>query len=97
MDGALLEGINFAVITNPNQIQSTLSRMSLLKTGSGGYRRMLGASEYEAHEFLLINFNLARAHIRLGDPATADALVERMQHKAAADNNLIPDTASIAD
>jgi hypothetical protein len=91
MDGALLEGINFAVITNPNQIQSTLSRMSLLKTGSGGYRRMLGASEYEAHEFLLINFNLARAHIRLGDPATADALVERMQHKAAADNNLIPE------
>ena len=91
MDGALLEGINFAVITNPNQIKSTLSRMSLLKTGSGGYRRVLGTNEYEAHEFLFINFNLARAHIRLGNPAMGDALVERMQHKAADDNNLIPE------
>jgi uncharacterized OB-fold protein len=92
MDGALLEGINFAVITNPNQIESTLSRMSELETDSGGYRRVLGITEeYEAHEFLFINFNLARAHIRLGNPATADALVERMQHKAAGDNNLIPE------
>ena len=92
MDGALLEGINFAVITNPNQIRSTLSRMSLLKTDSGGYRRVLqGTDEYEFHEFLFINFTLARAHIRLGNPATADAWVERMQHKAAADNNLIPE------
>jgi GH15 family glucan-1,4-alpha-glucosidase len=91
MDGALLEGINFAVITDPNQIQSTLSRMSQLKMDSGGYRRTLGTSEYEAHEFLFMNFSLARAHIRLGNPATGDALVERMQHKAAGDNNLIPE------
>jgi hypothetical protein len=92
MDGALLEGINFAVITKRNQIESTLSRMCLLKTGSGGYRRVLGITdEYEAHEFLLINFNLARAYIRRRNPATGDALVERMQHKAADDNNLIPE------
>jgi GH15 family glucan-1,4-alpha-glucosidase len=92
MDGALLEGINFAVITNPNEIRSTLSRMSLLKTDSGGYRRVLqGTDEYEFHEFLFINFSLARAHIRLGNPATADVWVERMQHKAAGDNNLIPE------
>ena len=50
-----------------------------------------GIDEYEAHEFLLINFNLARAHIRLGNPTAGDALVERMQHKAAGDNNLIPE------
>ena len=50
-----------------------------------------GIDEYEAHEFLLINFNLARAYIRLGNPATGDALVERMQHKAASDNNLVPE------
>ena len=50
-----------------------------------------GIDEYEAHEFLLINFNLARAHIRLGNPAAGDALVERMQHEAAGDNNLIPE------
>jgi len=94
MDGALLEGINFAVITNPKQIKSTLSRMKLLKARSGGYRRvplLRGGSDYEAQEFLFINFNLARAHIRLGSPAAGDALVERMQHKAAGDNNLIPE------
>jgi hypothetical protein len=33
----------------------------------------------------------ACAHIRLGNPDAGDALVERMQHKAAGDNNLIPE------
>jgi hypothetical protein len=96
MDGALLEGINFGVITNAKQIQSTLSRMGELKTPSGGYRRVLlvrgsKEKEYEAQEFLLINFNLARAYIRLGDPKAGDALVQRMQQNAAGDNNLIPE------
>jgi hypothetical protein len=91
MDGALLEAINFGAITDPKQIESTVSRMSLLETSSGGYRRVRGRSGYELQEFLLMNFNLARAHIRLGNPRKGDALVERMQHKAARHNNLIPE------
>jgi hypothetical protein len=36
MDGALLEGINFTVITNPNQVQSARSRMRSHPPGQSG-------------------------------------------------------------
>lgn len=92
MDGALLEAINLGVVTDPKLIKSTMERMSLIKAKSGGYLRVAGGSDhYEQHEFLFINFALARVYLKQGRPDLAEALVSRMNEGATKDNNHIPE------
>lgn len=99
IDGALLQIINFGVVTNPSVIRDTLQRMELLKVVSGGYRRVRSTYTdpsiyeywYEREEFLFVDFNLAELLYRLGDTAKADAMQERIVNKAAADHDLIPE------
>lgn len=90
-DGAVLEAINLGVIDDPQLIKSTLSRMKILSTRSGGYRRVTGDSWYDRQEFLLINFNYARVLLRQGRFDEADKIVNRMLQKASQDNHIIPE------
>lgn len=91
MDGALLEAINMDVVRDPAMRHRILERMELLRMPSGGYRRTLGSTDYEKQEFLLVDFNLARAYLRVGETAKADAIVRRITRKALHDNGLIPE------
>jgi hypothetical protein len=97
MDGALLEAINMGVIDDPALINSTISRMKTLLMPTGGYRRVTGDSWYDSQEFLLMNFNLARALMRRGRQAEADEIVARMVEKSKADSNIIPELYHTSD
>lgn len=99
IDGALLQIINFGVVTDPAIIRNTVRRMALLRVASGGYRRVRSTYTdpaifeywYERQEFLFVDFNLAELDRRLGRNAQADALLRRIVDKAAADHDIIPE------
>jgi GH15 family glucan-1,4-alpha-glucosidase len=99
IDGALLPIINFGIVRDPALIRDTLERMELLKVASGGYRRVRGTYTdpkiyeywYEQEEFLFVDLALAELERRLGKTAEADAMLQRIVAKAAADHNIIPE------
>lgn len=99
IDGALLQIINFGVVPSPAIIRDTVNRMELLKVASGGYRRVRSTYTdpaifeywYERQEFLFVDFNLAELARRLGDSARADAMLQPVVDRAAADHDLIPE------
>ena len=99
IDGALIPIINFGVVTDPNVIRDTVQRMQLLKVASGGYRRVRGTYTdpeifeywYEQQEFLFVDFQLAELYRRLGRNSEADAMLQRIVAKAAADHDIIPE------
>lgn len=99
IDGALLQIINFGVVTDPAVVRDTVQRMELLKVASGGYRRVRSTYMdpaiyeywYEREEFLFVDFNLAELGRRLGNTAKADATLKLIVDKSAADHNLIPE------
>ncbi len=91
VDGAVLEAVNFGLLSDEAMEEATIEAMSRLKVPSGGLRRVTGSSNYERQEFLFINFNLARALLRRGRIEDADAIVRRMREIAAADANLFPE------
>ena len=99
IDGALLPIINFGVVSDPRVVQDTVERMHLLKVASGGYRRVRGTYTdpkifeywYEQEEFLFVDFQLAELYRRLGRKSEADAMLQRIVGKSAADHNIIPE------
>ncbi len=99
IDGALLQVINFGVVTDPAIIRNTVQRMALLKVASGGYRRVRSTYTnpaifeywYERQEFLFVDFNLAEVDRRMGNDSEADAILKRIVDKAYADHDLIPE------
>jgi GH15 family glucan-1,4-alpha-glucosidase len=99
IDGALLAIIDFGVITDPALIRDTVQRMELLKVASGGYKRVRSNYTdpaifeywYEKEEFLFVDFSLSEVDRRLGRIAVADALLNRIVDKSAADHNIIPE------
>jgi hypothetical protein len=99
IDGALLAIINFAVVSDPALIRSTVERMDLLKVASGGYKRVRSNYTdpavfeywYEKEEFLFVDISLAEVDRRLGRTAEADALIKRIVEKSSVDHNIIPE------
>lgn len=99
IDGALLPIINFGVVKDPELIRNTIDRMKLLKVRSGGYRRVRSNYTdpkifeywYEREEFLFVDLSLAELYRRLGRIAEADAMLQRIVDKAAADHNIVPE------
>ena len=99
IDGALLPIINFGVVGDPQAISDTIDRMELLKVASGGYRRVRGTYAdpkifeywYEQQEFLFVDFHLAELYRRMGRSAEADAMLQRIVDKSAADHNIVPE------
>jgi GH15 family glucan-1,4-alpha-glucosidase len=99
IDGALLAIINFGVVTDDAIVRDTLERMALLKVASGGYRRVRSTYTdpaiyeywYEREEFLFVDFNLAEIYRRLGRIEEGSAMLNRIEDKAAADHNIIPE------
>ena len=99
IDGALIPIINFGVVRDPNVIRDTAERMELLKVASGGYRRVTSTYTdprifeywYERQEFLFVDLALAELYRRLGRGMEADAMLDRIVGKAAADHNIIPE------
>jgi len=99
IDGALLPIINFGVVRDPGPIRDTVDRMKLLKVRSGGYRRVRSNYTdpkifeywYEREEFLFVDLHLAELYRRMGRKAEADAMLDRIVTKAAADHNIIPE------
>jgi GH15 family glucan-1,4-alpha-glucosidase len=99
IDGALIPIINFGVVTDPKVIDGTVDRMNLLKVASGGYRRVRGTYTdpkifeywYEQEEFLFVDFQLAELYRGLGRSVEADAMLQRIVAKSAADQNIIPE------
>lgn len=89
VDGAMLEAFNMDIVNDPAIFQKTVDKIKRLKTASGGYRRNLGPSDYEAHEFVLIDFNLARAFLKFGKRRDAQLLIETIVDKSVQDNGLI--------
>ncbi len=89
IDGAVLETFNWDIVKDPAVIDKTLSKMERLKTASGGYRRNTGPSTYEAHQFLLIDFNYARLLFKLGKTAEAARMLATLVDKSCQDNGLI--------
>ena len=91
VDGAVLEAFNMGILSDPAIANKTIENIELLKTASGGYRRNLGPSNYEAHEFLFIDFNLARLYWRLGNGAKAEQILDVIVDKSVQDHGLIPE------
>ncbi|HET7597232.1 MAG TPA: hypothetical protein VFK15_09895, partial [Burkholderiales bacterium] len=99
IDGALIPIINFGIVRDPDVIRDTVERMELLKVASGGYRRVRGTYTdpkvyeywYEQEEFLFVDLALAELSRRIGRTAEADAMLDRIVTKAAADHNIIPE------
>jgi GH15 family glucan-1,4-alpha-glucosidase len=91
IDGSCLEAFNFFIVTDRSIIDRTMQKMELLKTASGGYRRVRGDSNYEKQEFLFINFMMVRLNYRLARTADANQMLTRMVEKACLDNCLIPE------
>lgn len=88
-DGAILEAFNLNLVDDPSVVEKTLQKIEKLKTASGGYRRNLGPSDYEAHEFVFIDFNLARVLMKMGKSAEAAKILETIVDKSSQDNGLI--------
>ena len=99
IDGALIPIINFGIVRDPKIIGDTVDRMELLKVASGGYRRVRGTYTdpkifeywYEQEEFLFVDFHMSELYRRLGMKAEADAMLQRIVDKSAADHNIIPE------
>jgi len=99
VDGALLAIINLGVVKDRAVIDDVLERMELLKVASGGYRRVRGTYTdpaifeywYEQEEFVFVDFSLAELQWRLGQKDVADAKIQRIVDKAAADHNILPE------
>jgi GH15 family glucan-1,4-alpha-glucosidase len=99
IDGALIPIINFGVVRDPKVIRDTVDRMELLKVASGGYRRVRSTYTdpaifeywYERQEFLFVDLALAELDRRLGRKTAAEAMLNRIVDKAAADHNIIPE------
>jgi GH15 family glucan-1,4-alpha-glucosidase len=99
IDGALIPIINFGVVRDPKVIRNTVERTELLKVVSGGYRRVRSTYTdpaifeywYERQEFLFVDLALAELDRQLGRKAEADAMLDRIVDKAAADHNIIPE------
>jgi len=99
IDGALIPIINFGVVRDPKVIRETVERMQLLKVASGGYRRVRGTYTdpkifeywYEQEEFLFVDLHLAELYRRLGRTNEANAMLNRIVGKSAADHNIIPE------
>ena len=99
IDGALLAIVNLGVVTDQALVQNTVERMDLLKVVSGGYKRVRSNYTdpaifeywYEKEEFLFVDFSLAEVYRRLGRNREANALMQRIVDKSAADNNIIPE------
>ena len=98
IDGALLPIIHFGLVKNSALVRNTVDRMKLLNS-SGGYRRVRSTYTdpaifeywYERQEFVFVDFSLAEVYSTLGRNAEADAMIERIVSKAAADHNIIPE------
>lgn len=92
IDGSLLEAINMGVLRDPALARNITQRVERdLKAATGGYRRTNGPTGYERQEFVFIGINLARAYLRLGEPARAETIMQRVRALAAQDSNLIPE------
>jgi hypothetical protein len=99
IDGALIPVINFGLVRDPAVIRDAIARMALLKVSSGGYRRVRSTYTdprifeywYERQEFLFVDLALAELLRRQGETGAADAMLERITAKAAADHNIIPE------
>ena len=73
--------------------------MKLLKVASGGYKRVRSTYTdpaifeywYEKEEFLFVDLALAQLKRRLGQADQADAMLSRIETKAAADHDIIPE------
>lgn len=91
IDSAVLEAVNFSVVTDPNVIHNTLLAMEQLKMPSGGYRRIRGDRQYDKQEFVFCDFNWARNYLRLGQPEMAKPLIDQVVNRAAADHGFIPE------
>jgi hypothetical protein len=91
IDGAVLEAFNFGIVRDPKVFEKTFAEMEKLKTASGGYRRNLGTGDYETHEFLMIDFNAARAMLKFGKDADAAKIITNLVSKTCQDNGLIPE------
>ena len=99
IDGALIPIINFGIVKDAGIIRDTVQRMELLKVTSGGYRRVRGIYTdpaiyeywYEQEEFLFVDLSQAELYRRLGRTREADAMLERIVKKAAADHSIIPE------
>ena len=99
IDGALIPIINFGVVRDPNVIRDTVERMELLKVASGGYRRVRGTYTdpkifeywYEQAGIPVRRPPLAELYRRLGRTSEADAMLQRIVDKSAADHDIIPE------
>ncbi|MFN8551652.1 MAG: hypothetical protein U0103_09200 [Candidatus Obscuribacterales bacterium] len=99
IDGSVLEAFNMGVISDPAVMKGTIDKLELLKTASGGYRRVRGSTNYEKHEFLFINFLLARVLNAQAEKLTAPAaeraraaaILSDMVESAVIDHGLIPE------
>jgi GH15 family glucan-1,4-alpha-glucosidase len=91
--------INFGIVRDPEVIRDAVDRVKLLKVASGGYRRVRSTYTdpsiyeywYEKQEFLFVDLSLAELYRRIGRNADADAMLDRITAKAAADHNIIPE------
>ena len=99
IDGALLPIINFGIVRDPKVIRDTVERMELLKVASGGYRRVRGTYTdpkifeywYEQEEFLFVDFTLPSLTGGSAETREADAMLQRIVDKSAADHDIIPE------
>ncbi len=90
-DSAVIEAFNLGVVKDPKIIEKTLDKMEELRMSSGGFRRVKGDKEYDKHEFLLIDFNMARLYFKLGKESEGMQILNRIVKNSNGDNGQIPE------
>jgi hypothetical protein len=91
IDSQVLESIDWGIITDRDVINSTVKKMDRLRVASGGYRRVRGDTEYEQHEFILSDINMARTYLRIGNYESAISLIDVITQKSILDHEFIPE------
>ncbi|MBX2989369.1 MAG: hypothetical protein KF802_15890 [Bdellovibrionaceae bacterium] len=99
LDAALVEAFSLDVIPdfNSDLARKTFAHLQKLKLPHGGYKRTGGVTDYEINEWAFVNYRMANAFLRLGQPEKARALIERMTLQAKENFNLLPEMFDAVD
>lgn len=89
VDSSTVEAVLWGLLDDPKTTPRLLKSFSVLKTSFGGYRRNLGKSEYEQHEFLWVDFKLSEVFRRQGKITQSKELLEKIVRVSQSNFGLI--------
>ncbi|MBX3021478.1 MAG: hypothetical protein KF799_07340 [Bdellovibrionales bacterium] len=93
MDAAVIEAFSLDMIGDlkSDLARHTFAHLQNLALPTGGFKRTGGVTDYEVNEWAFVNYRMANAFLRMGQPEKARALIERLTLRAKENFNLLPE------